>query len=148
MALMWLFGDFRPEPVPEIIATDADEKLLERARRGCYAPSSLRELPQVCRTVFDPKAEGQCLRPEYRSLVLFEQQNIRVAVPEGRFDLILCRNLAFTYFSSKLQISIAQRLTDILVPGGLLLLGSHESLPELADGMELVWTWLYRRRVP
>ncbi len=107
MALMWMFGYFRSEPVPEIIATDVDEKLLERARRGCYAPSSLRELPQACWTVFVSKAEGQCLRPEYRNLVLFEQQNIRVSVPEGRFDLILCRNLAFTYFSSKLQLSIA-----------------------------------------
>lgn len=34
------------------------------------------------------------------------EQDIRLAEPEGAFDLILCRNLAFTYFEPGLQKEI------------------------------------------
>ncbi len=114
---------------PEILATDADPRLLTRARRACYPSSSLRELPATWRAAFEPWGEELCMKSAYRAPVRFLEQDIRRDVPDGRFDLILCRNLAFTYFEEQLQAVIARHLAGVLVPGGLLLLGSHESLP-------------------
>ena len=129
----------------EIVATDADPGLLGRARRACYARSSLRELPASWRAAFAPSEDGLCLRAEYHSMVRFQEQDLRRDHPPGPFDLILCRNLAFTYFASSRQAEIARCLLGLLVPGGLLLLGSHESLPDGIPGLEQERPWLYRR---
>jgi chemotaxis protein methyltransferase CheR len=53
-----------------------------------------------------------------------------VELPEGPFHLVLCRNVAFTYFTPALQREVLARLVTRLVPGGLLVIGGHELLPE------------------
>ena len=45
------------------------------------------------------------------------------------FDLILCRNLVFTYFDQELQQEILTRLVTRLQAGGFLIIGTHEKLP-------------------
>ena len=130
----------------EIVATDADARLLERARRGCYPRSSLREIPTAWYTAFEEKDHGFCIKPEYRAMVEFQKQDIRTKTAGGVFDLILCRNLAFTYFALGLQSGIAKRLAQALVAGGYLLLGTHETLPETVSVLTRERSWLYRRR--
>ena len=49
-----------------------------------------------------------------------------------------------TYFEAPLQRTIARRLTRAVVPGGLLLLGSHERLPQTVRGLAGERPWLYR----
>ncbi|MGE5570332.1 MAG: CheR family methyltransferase [Rhodospirillales bacterium] len=59
-------------------------------------------------------------------------------MPEGPFELILCRNLVFTYFAEDIQREIAGRLASCLAAGGFLVLGIHESAPgfrRLAPGI-------------
>jgi chemotaxis protein methyltransferase CheR len=129
----------------DIIATDTDLHLLMRAKRACYPASSLRELPANWRVAFQVRNDEWCLQPKYRAMVKFTEQDIRHWFTDGRFDLILCRNLVFTYFVASLQTEIAHRLTDSLVPGGLLLLGAHETLPESLPMLEAERSWLYRR---
>ncbi len=63
---------------------------------------------------------------------------MRQTMPAGPFDLILCRNLAFTYFDEALQRWIADQLQARLQPGGFLVLGTHEALPREATGFRLV----------
>ena len=145
LALMFALGAVSPACEPEIIATDADPRLLARARRACYPPGSLRDLPPVWRAVFVEAGEERCLPLAYRATVRFLQQDIRHGIPDGRFGLILCRNLAFTYYCESLQVAIAQRLARALRPGGLLLLGARESLPKAASGLVQEQPWLYRR---
>jgi len=45
------------------------------------------------------------------------------------FDMILCRNLVFTYFDGEHQLTVGAGLADRLGPGGALVLGAHEQLP-------------------
>ncbi|MCY1018808.1 CheR family methyltransferase [Pyxidicoccus sp. MSG2] len=120
----------------ELLATDADEALLARARRGCYPRGSLRELPSewAARAFPDPGPEP-CIAPAYREGVTFLRQDLRAEMPDGPFHLVLCRNVAFTYFAPPLQREVLARLVSRLVPGGLLVIGGHESLPE--HGAEL-----------
>jgi chemotaxis protein methyltransferase CheR len=116
-----------------ILATDASPALLARAKRAVYAGSGLKELPAAWRSsAFDGLDGSYRLRKEFRRGVRFRQQDIRKAMPAGPFDLVLCRNLVFTYFEPDLQRAILGRLMKRLVPGGALLVGSHEALPEPA----------------
>jgi chemotaxis protein methyltransferase CheR len=113
-----------------ILATDIDKVLLERAATACYHASSLRELPQSWRNeAFEIRTAQYCLREWFRTPVTFVRQDLCTTMPSGPFDLILCRNDAFTYFESSVQQLIARRLAARLNPGGILMIGLHEELP-------------------
>jgi chemotaxis methyl-accepting protein methylase len=62
------------------------------------------------------------------------QHDIRSAAPDGPFDLVLCRNLAFTYFDARLQRQTGEYIASVLHDGGLLVLGVHERLPHDLEG--------------
>jgi len=126
----------------EVVATDVDPRVLQRARAGRYSTSSLKDLaPHRVAAAFtrvegEGDAEGEetihQLRDEYRRGVSFRRQDLLQEMPEGPFQLIFCRNLAFTYFDATLQRRILEGLLERLVPGGALVLGSHETLRPLA----------------
>jgi chemotaxis protein methyltransferase CheR len=133
LALLWAFrlaASF-PSLSLAVVATDADEHLLGLAARGCYPRASLRELPLAWIDAAFARDDGlHRLRRGFREPVLFLRQDIRATQPEGLFDLVLCRNLVFTYFDASLQrralIDIAARLR----PGGALVVGRKEVVPD------------------
>jgi chemotaxis protein methyltransferase CheR len=119
-----------PDLELQIVATDADAHILERARAAVYQSSSLKDLPLLWRDSAFTKEGGRfSLRSEFRRPVEFRLEDIRRTVPPECFDLILCRNLAFTYFDSDLQREVLTRIEARLLPGSALVVGSHESLP-------------------
>jgi chemotaxis protein methyltransferase CheR len=128
-----------------VLATDVDAALLDRARTACYPASSLRGLPPTVRArAFD---DG-CLRTAYRGPVEFRRQDLRSAAPAGLFDLVLCRNVVFTYFAERLRAEVGHRLARSLRPGGTLVVGVHEApaLDELEPWPQARGVW--RRRQP
>ena len=121
----------------EIVATDSDDGLLDRARSGRYHYSSLKDLPDELRTVaFDKESGEYAIKDEFRCAVRFERRDVRGEPPAGPFDLILCRNLAFTYFDDDGQRVVLDAFRRVLNPGGVLVLGVHEQLPEGGAGFE------------
>jgi chemotaxis protein methyltransferase CheR len=115
----------------EVIATDADERMLDRARAAVYPRGTLRELPPAWRAwAFEDLGGTFRLRPELRRSVSFLRQDLRREAPPGPFRLVLCRNLAFTYFDAATTRAALVRLEDRLAPGGLLVIGRRERLPE------------------
>jgi chemotaxis protein methyltransferase CheR len=128
-----------------VLATDADPALLERATRGCYGESVLKELPSELRARgFD----GGCVREEVKRRVRFVRHDVRQAPPGGRFHLVLCRNLVFTYFDDELQVEVGRSLAATLTAGGVLVVGTHEALPAALDELEPCGPCAYRRRAP
>ena len=114
-----------------IIATDIDRAMLERAREGCYGRTSLRELPPgLVAEAFDAVGNLLCVRHRHRQQVTFLNQDLRSQALAGPFDLVLCRNVAFTYFAEPLQRLVLTRVRDELLSGGYLIIGAHEHLPE------------------
>lgn len=133
LALVWKFAVTSqfPQLAFAITATDIDEHQLARARTGCYARSALRELPAAWReAAFVRSGPMLCVRAEYRGGIEFLRQDVRAAAPRGPFDLVLCRNLAFTYFDEDQQRQVLAMLRRELVPGGALVIGHRERLPD------------------
>jgi chemotaxis protein methyltransferase CheR len=116
-----------------VLATDAEPEVLDRAASGCYRSSSLKDLPKEWLLLSFDRADAlYCVREAFRGRVAFAHQDLRIEMPGGPFDLLLCRNLAFTYFDAPTQERIAAELASRLVPGGFLVLGTHEKLPAAA----------------
>ncbi len=134
-----------PAVALELFASDADPHMLERARRGIYSAGTLRELPASWRWAFRPQDELFALEEELKSMVTWLCQDLRSEMPDGPFDLVLCRNLAFTYFAVPIQRRILAELTLRLRPGGLLVIGGHESLPA-ASGLDEIARCIYLKR--
>jgi chemotaxis protein methyltransferase CheR len=70
---------------------------------------------------------------------------LRAQAPDGPFDVVLCRNVAFTYFEDALQLRVAQVLASALRPGGLLVIGAGEALPRSSLGLLPEAPCFYRR---
>lgn len=117
-----------------ILATDVDAAVLRRAAVACYPYSSIKLLPpEWIARAFDAIDRHYCLREPYRKRVRFERHDVRLTLPEQHFDLILCRNLVFTYFDADLQRETLARLLGRLRPGGAFVIGRREVLPEGSD---------------
>jgi chemotaxis protein methyltransferase CheR len=133
LVLVWALGAGASFPGLrlEVLATDVDERVLERARAACYAAGSLRDLPKAYREGgFDRRGDLFCLRSELARGVVLRRHDLRSGPPDGPFDLVLCRNVAFTYFDEELQRRATEVIAASQCPGGALAVGAHESLPE------------------
>lgn len=113
----------------EVVATDADPAMLERAEAACYSRGSLKDLPEGWRERAFTRKNGKWgLKPEFKTGVAWHKQDIRQQAPDGPFDLVLCRNLACTYFDEAEQRNALALISSVLRCGGALVLGSHETL--------------------
>ena len=132
LKLLWTFrlnAGF-PGVSLELVATDADRHLLARAARGCYPRGALRELPSAwLQRAFAREHEEWCLRPAFRQGICFLCQDLRSVQPEGPFDLVLCRNLAFTYFDAAQQRRTLSDIAARMRPGAALIVGKGEKPP-------------------
>ncbi len=151
LALLWHFEAAArlPRLTLRILGTDVDEHLLLRAQQGCYPPGCLKDLPERWRLeAFDMVGTSYRLKARHMSCVAFQLHDLRAEPPAGPFDLVLCRNLAFTYFDRPLQLATGRKLSDRLRAGGALVLGAHERLPAPANQLT-VWcaaSGVYRKR--
>jgi chemotaxis protein methyltransferase CheR len=138
-----------PHVILAVVATDLDATLLERARAACYSRSSLRELPPAwIDAAFVRQNDEYCLRDPWKSCVEFRQQDIRTDQPAGPFDLVLCRNVAFTYFDELAQRRMVSRLAERMTADGFLVVGRHESLPSEAQFLPYATALGIYRRPP
>ncbi len=130
----------------EVVGTDVDPLQIERGAAAVYRSSSLREVPEALRARAFERLGSDAweLRPEYRRGVRLAVGDVRRESPEGVFDAVFCRNLAFTYFDEAAQRQVLARFAEATAPRGLLVVGGHERLPEPADGEGRAWAEVAR----
>ena len=124
----------------QISATDISSHILNEARNGVYADSSLsRGISEERRKrYFLPQGENWQIRPEIRQRVTFSELNLKQSFASlGKFDVVFCRNVLI-YFSSELKRDIINRIARTLNPGGFLFLGSSESITGHSTEFEMV----------
>ncbi len=136
-------------PRIQVFATDIDEAAIGTARAGRY-PSSLMSAiaPDHLERFFVMSGDGAyTVAKQVRELCTFSAHSLTRDPPFSRIDLVSCRNLLI-YLDSDLQASIIPAFHYALVPDGILLLGSaetvsrHENLFEALDRPHRI----YRRR--
>ena len=113
----------------EIVGTDLNEKILERARTGKYSQLEVnRGLPvNYLMKYFQRKGLEWEISAAVRSKVQFRQFDLRQNIARlGRFDLVLCRNVLI-YFDIPTKREILRQVKNVLAPDGLLLLGAAET---------------------
>ena len=118
------------KPPMSILATDVAGACLQRAREGLYPESSLREVPRPIVERHFREEEGRFrLREDVVRSVAFRDHDLMGNPPSGKFQLVLCRNAAFTYFAVPLRVPVAGAIASVLSPGGFLVIGRTEKLP-------------------
>ena len=135
----------------QLVATEQHSDLISRAERGQYPKSSLKDLPKTFQEEAFTQSESKyILKNHFKTGVRFFRQDIRQQLPDGNFDLILCRNLVFTYFQQDVQLKLLEKFIRKLRPNGFLVLGVNESLTQNEDFLEpcmdLVGKSIYQRK--
>jgi len=112
----------------QVFATDVNDALLEKARRGLYAKSLVADItPQRLRRFFVETEGGYRVSKTLRDMVIFARQNLIADPPFSRMDLVSCRNLLI-YLEASGQKKAMPAFHYALKPGGYLLLGASESV--------------------
>lgn len=125
----------------EIVGTDISGTVLKIAKDARYDELSLsRGLSEQRRSQYFTAVDGKSwqLIDKLRAPVRFTEINLLQSYTLlGRFDLIFCRNVLI-YFSSQLKTDILTRMSQILNPGGYLILGGSESPTGYCRAFEMV----------
>jgi chemotaxis protein methyltransferase WspC len=121
-------------PQYAIDAVDISTKALAAARRGLYAVGSFRGDDLGFRDrYFQPVPGGWQIADELRRGVSFAQGNLLdVGFPDGRgkYHAVLCRNLLIYLTPAARAVAMA-RITSVLAPGGVVIVGHAEALPQI-----------------
>jgi len=129
-----------------ILATDIDEKILERAKKGIYTERALKEVPErLKRRYFTYKDSLYTINDKLKKSITFKAHNLlHDPYPKG-FDLIVCRNVMI-YFTSEAKEQIYHQFSDSLVNEGVFFVGSTEQIftPEKYN-LELLQTFFYQK---
>ena len=119
----------------QVFATDIDSRAITTARAGVY-PASVAEniSPERLARFFTAEPDGSAYRihKSIRDLLIFSEHDVIKDPPFSKLDLISCRNLLI-YLGSELQKKLITLFHYALQPGGVLYLGTSETIGELGD---------------
>jgi chemotaxis protein methyltransferase CheR len=116
----------------EIQGTDLDRRMVERARKGSFTAEDARTAPpSLLKKWFDAADDGGWqAKSELLRMTRFEVGDLlRMPVPTGRYDLIMCRNTVI-YFTEEVRDALHARLAGALAPGGYLVVGTSERVSD------------------
>ena len=119
----------------QVFATDIDRQAIEQARAGVYPASIAADVsPERLARFFSQEPDGGAYRIQkgIRDMLVFSEQDVIKDPPFSRLDLISCRNLLI-YMGGELQKKLIPLFHYALNPGGVLFLGTSETVGEFAD---------------
>lgn len=117
----------------QIFATDLDPDAIDKARQGLYPVNIAADVtPARLQRFFVQEDNGYRIGKEIREMVTFATQNLIMDPPFTKLDILICRNLLI-YLTPELQKKLLPLFHYSLNPGGLLFLGSSESLSTFTD---------------
>lgn len=121
----------------EVIASDIDTKILNKAKQGIFSKRSVNKLPpHILKKYFKKLSDHQFqLSDDVRESVLFNRLNLsdaRDMRTMKKVDIIFCRNLLI-YFDDASRRAAAENFYDLLHPGGIIFLGHSESMSRISS---------------
>jgi two-component system, chemotaxis family, CheB/CheR fusion protein len=120
----------------QLFATDIDREAIDHARAGIYPSSIVADVSAERLAKYfvqgTPEDSTYRINKTIRDMVVFSEHDLIKDPPFSKLDLISCRNLLI-YMSSELQQRLMPLFHYALVPDGILLLGSSESVGEAGN---------------
>lgn len=116
-----------------LLASDINPEYLKTARKGVYGRTSLKEVCESERkTFFHIRKNGKqfIVKPFLRNDISWRIMDLCTELPRQSFDLIFLRNNVLTYLDENSKEIVFQNIIKKLKPGGFLIKGAHETIPE------------------
>lgn len=130
----------------QVLATDLDENVIQKAKNAVYPERSLAEVPaDVKSKYFSQEGSFYRVKDEVKRTVTFKRHNLLKDTYDSNFDLIVCRNVMI-YFTEEAKDQIYHNFSKALRSGGILFVGSTEQIFNPARyGFEVEDTFFYRK---
>jgi two-component system CheB/CheR fusion protein len=126
----------------QIFATDLDMEAIEKGRKGVFPSNIVADVsPERISHFFIGDNDGYRVNATIREMVVFAPQDVIKDPPFTKLDLLTCRNMLI-YMEPELQKKLMALFNYSLKPGGIMLLGSAETLGNDNDGFEVIDTKL------
>ncbi len=120
----------------KIFATDVDENAILRAGGGIFPESIAADISPEYLSKYFRKIDGNFqVQREIREMVVFAHHNLLKDPPFTNIDFISCRNLLI-YIQSIYQRKVLNLFNFSLNPGGILFLGSSETIGDMFEYFE------------
>ncbi|MFZ3207797.1 MAG: CheR family methyltransferase, partial [Geobacteraceae bacterium] len=117
----------------QIFATDLDRDAIDKARQGSYPANITADVSsERLSRFFIQEGNGYRVSKDIREMVTFATQNVIRDPPFTNLDLLICRNLLI-YLTTELQKKLLPLFHYSLKPGGILFLGSAETVTTFTD---------------
>jgi two-component system CheB/CheR fusion protein len=117
----------------QIFATDLDKDAVEKARLGVYPPNVAADVSEErLQRFFVQEERGYRVSKDIREMVIFAPQNLIMDPPFTKLDLLTCRNMLI-YLEPDLQKKLLPLFHYCLNPGGILVLGTSETIGQSKD---------------
>ncbi len=117
----------------QIFATDLDRDAIDKARQGVFPANIAADVsPERLSRFFTKEERGYRVCKEIREMVIFAPQNLIMDPPFTKLDLLSCRNLLI-YLAAEVQKKLMPLFRYSLAPGGVLFLGSAETIGGATD---------------
>lgn len=121
----------------KILATDIDQNVIAKGKRGVYGASNVEAAPSDLRTTYFAKAPDAggdlAIDDRAKALVTFRPLSLIKPWPvKGPFDAIFCRNVVI-YFDRETQQALWRKFADVLPPDGWLFIGHSERITGEAE---------------
>lgn len=132
---------------PRILATDIDEKALEKAKAGIYQERAVEHLPPYyLKKYFIKTGEHYQVIDDVKKLVDFQKHDLLSDPFDTDYNLILCRNVVI-YFTNEAKDTLYRRFSDALRPGGILFTGSTEQIFLASQlGLKAISPFFYQKK--
>jgi two-component system CheB/CheR fusion protein len=130
-----------------VFATDLDKDAIDKARQGVYPANIAADVsPERLNRFFAKVEGGYRVGTEIREMVVFAPQSLILDPPFTKLDILSCRNLLI-YLAPEMQKKLIPLFHYSLSPGGVLFLGSAETVGRFTDLFASLGgkTRLYRR---
>ena len=145
-SLAMVLSQLMPLSQIQIIATDLDENVIQKAKLGLYPERSLAEVPKdIQAKYFEKEGNFYKVKDEIKRCVTFKKHNLLKDNYESNFDLIVCRNVMI-YFTEEAKDQIYTNFSKSLRKDGILFVGSTEQIFNPSRyNFEVEDTFFYRK---
>ena len=145
--LAMLLAEHIPLMQVEILATDLDKDILQKAQEGRYVEKSVAGLPKQYRDkYFVSDGDGYVrISDEIKKRITFKHHNLlKDPYPSG-MHLIVCRNVMI-YFTEEAKDEIYHKFSNSLVDNGVFFVGSTEQIIKPAKyGFKSAQSFFYEK---